>query len=325
MSLGEHSRKWKTRLRNPSILGLLGFNLLAYCMLLKWLIESIQYDKVIDQLQQIPAWAVLGSLAINLATLAVYGVRMSVLLGKDFRVAFAVVNIGYALNTLIPLRLGEALKIYLCKELFGINFAGLISASAAEKLVDLLKLLLIGLVFIAFTAGELIRSNLMLLLVCFVVIGSCTLFLLRFKIVWFVKLLPKGGRFRRFLIELHNHVASYPIGYILMISGAIWILNIFLLLFTFNNFLIDLHIDILDAMGLLLIIALAISIPAAPAGIGMFEAGIVAYLTQKFGVDNESALAAAVVFHLVITIPQLVISGCLIVIRNLNRGPREPV
>jgi hypothetical protein len=185
------------------------------------------------------------------------------------------------------------------------------TASVAEKLVDLLKLLLLGAVVMAFAAGALIQTSVLFPLAVLVSMGTVVLVLLRLHIVRIVKWLPRGGRLRRIAIELHKHAGSYPISRVLAVSAAIWVLNIALVFFSFNTYLPDLRISILDAIVLLLILALAIAIPAAPAGVGLFEAGIVSYLTQKLGVGNEAALAAACVFHLVITLPQLAITGWL--------------
>lgn len=317
----EHRHGLAARLRSPSRLGLIGLNLVVYYLLLRWLSENIQFSKLIDHLGQIPPWALLGSLCINMASLALYGARMAVLLGRGFRVGFSIINIGYALNTLIPLRLGEAMKIYLGHRLYGIPLIGIFSASVAEKLVDLLKLLLLGAVVMAFAAGELIQTGVLVPVAVLVVLGIATVVLFRLYIVRIVKLLPKGSRLRRISIELHKHAGSYPISRVLSISVAIWVLNVALVFFAFNTYLPELRIGILDAVVLLLILALAIAIPAAPAGVGLFEAGIVAYLTQKSGVGNEAALAAAVVFHLVITLPQLAITGWLLWSReNLSGG-----
>ena len=321
MARAERHHGLAARLRSPSRLGLIGLNLVVYCLLLRWFSENIQLGKLMDHLGQIPVWALLGSLSINLAALALYGLRMALLLGRGFRVAFSVINIGYALNTLIPLRLGEAMKIYLSHRFYGIPLVGIFSASVAEKLADLLKLLLLSAVVVAFAAGELIQTSVLFPLAVLVVMGVAALVLFRLYIVRIVKLLPKGSRLRRISIELHKHAGSYPVSRVLAISVVIWALNVALVFFTFNTYLPDLHIGILDAAVLLLILALAIAIPAAPAGLGLFEAGIVAYLTQKFGVGNEAALAAAGVFHLVITLPQLAITGWLLWSRgNLSGG-----
>ena len=312
MARSEHLHWLSTQLRSPSRLAVLLLNLLVYYLLLRWVVDNIQPGRLVDHLGQIPLWALLGSVCINMVALTLYGARMALLLSRDFGTAFSVVNIGYALNTLVPFRLGEAMKIYLGRKLYGIPLVGVFAASVAEKLFDVLKLLLLGLVVAAFAAGELVQTSALFPIAILAVLGTVATILFRIYIVRMLKLLPKHGRLRRISIELHKHARSYPVRRVLAVSVCIWALNVALVFFTFNTYLLDVRIDILDATALLLVLSLSIAIPSAPAGIGLFEAGIVAYLTQKTSVTNEAALAAAAAFHLVITVPQLAITGCLL-------------
>lgn len=293
------------RLLSPSKLVLIGLNLAVYFLLLRWVGENIQLGKLAEYFRQVPIWALVGSLAINLAALALYGVRMALFLGQGFRTSFSIINIGYALNTLLPLRFGEAAKIYLSHKLFGLPLLGIFAATVAEKLVDLGKVVLLGAIVVAFAASEFIQAGVLVSVTVLVIAGIGAAALFRVYIVRIVKLLPKGSRLRRVSIELHKHASGYSFSRILAVTAVIWALNIALVFFSFNTYLPETHIGLLDAVALLLILALAIAIPSAPAGLGLFEAGIVAYLTQKAGVGNEASLAAAVVFHLVITLPQL--------------------
>ena len=297
------------RLRSPSTLVLIGLNLVIYFLLLRWVGENIHLEKLAEYFGKIPVWALLGSLLINLSALALYGVRMSLLLGRDFRTAFSIINIGYALNTLLPLRLGEGIKLYLSRRLFGVPLTGIFAASVAEKLFDLVKILLLGAAALAFAAGEFISVTALISVGTFVLAAFGVVILFRRYVVRIVKLLPRGSRLRRVSIELHKHAGAYPMGRIVVVTLCIWVLNVTLVFFTFNTYLPQVHIGILEAIVLLVIIALTIAIPSAPAGIGLFEAGIVAYLTQKSGIDAEAALAAASVFHLVITLPQVLMTA----------------
>ena len=76
-----------------------------------------------------------------------------------------------------------------------------------------------------------------------------------------------------------------------------------------------------DAVLLMLIITLSIAIPSAPAALGLFEAGIVAYLTQHNGIGNELALAAAVVFHVAVAFPQVLLMGGVMLIHRKRKRP----
>jgi hypothetical protein len=301
--------KW---LRSPPKLVLIGFNLVVFYLLWRWVTENIQIDMLLDHIKRIPVWALLGSIALNLTVLAMYGKRMALLLNRDFHTGFSIINVGFALNTVMPLRLGDAMKMYISHKLYKTPLVGIFAASVAEKLADITYLILLGVVVAVFSVGALIQTNILYPAVFLVLLCSSFIVLLRLYIVQVVKLLPKKGRMRRTLIELHKHARDYSIKHILTISFGIWTLNIAIMLFSFNTYLPDLRISLLDAATLLLILSFAIAVPSAPAGIGLFEAGIVVYLTQKLGVNTEAALAVATVFHLVNTVPQLAMASWLL-------------
>lgn len=304
------------RLLSPSKLILIALNLTVYVLLLTWVGENIQLARLSDYIHRIPIWALLGSLAINLAALVLYGARLALLLRKDFCTSFSIVNLGYALNTLLPLRLGDAVKIYLGHKLFRLPVLAILAASVAEKLVDLGKVVLLGAIVVAFTASEFIKISALVSVTVFVLVSIGAVALFRLYIVRIIRMAPKGNRLRRILIELHKHASGYSFSRILAVTAGIWALNIALVFFSFNTYLPGTSIGLLDAVALLLIMALAIATPSGPAGLGLFEAVIVVYLTQKLGVENEAALAAAVVFHLVITLPQVCVMGWLLWIRG---------
>ena len=304
-------RGLRHRLLRPSTLALVGLNLLLYFLLFRWAGENIQASRLAEYFRQIPVWAILGSLLINFLALALYGVRMGLLLRRDFHTAFSIINIGYALNTLIPLRMGEGIKLFLSHKMFAVPLTGIFAASVAEKMIDLVKILVLGSAIVLFAAGEAIQVSAMLSIFAIVLLAAGVVVLFRRNVVRIVKLFPRGSRLRRASIDLHKHANEYPVVRIVAATAGIGILNIALVYFTFNTYLPGLRIGIVEAIALLVVVALAIAIPSAPAGLGLFEAAIVAFLTQKSNVGNEAALAAASVFHLVITLPQLVMTAWL--------------
>lgn len=288
---------------------LLAVNFVIYAFLIRWVVRNVGLSQLWDALGQIPAWAILLSFAINFLALVFYGVRMSLLLRRSFGVSFAIINIGYALNTLMPFRLGDAAKMYMCKKLFAIRFSEILSSTIAEKLIDLGKLLLLGGILVAFSANALISANVLMSLTGVVAAGVAGVLLFRIYLARMIRLLPKRGGLRRGIIALHRQIGSYRFAPILATTVVIWSFNILLSWSTFNTYIPGLRVGVLDAIAILVITALAIALPSAPAGLGLFEAGIVAYLHQRLGVDYEHGLAAATVFHLVITVPQAGLAG----------------
>lgn len=316
MPLTERLRALAAQLRSPSRLLLICANLLLYCLLLNWAADNIRFGRLMDHVREIPPSAIVAALAIDLVVLLLYGTRMQLLIGTDFRTSFSIVNIGYALNTLIPLRLGDAVKVYLSHRLFGLPLLGVLAGSAVEKFADLLVLLLIGAALSVLVAGSVVGTGVLVPVSALIATVAIGFTVFRISIVRIVKLLPRRGYWRRIALELHGHSGNYQVARIASISCAIWIANILLVFVVFNTFVAAYQIGVVDAVSLLLIIAFAVAIPSAPAGVGLFEAGIVVFLTQKGGVENEAALAAAAVFHMVVTLPPLALAGWLVSVQR---------
>jgi uncharacterized membrane protein YbhN (UPF0104 family) len=305
---------------NLSRLTLIGLNLFVYTLLLYWAANNIDLGHLASQMRKIPAWAIIGSLAIYLVTLALYGTRMSLLLARGFCASFSFVNVGYALNALMPLRLGEVMKIFVGHRLHLIPVTALLSASAAEKLADILKLLLLGAIVAVFAADKFSQTGLLLPLAILAVTAVGVIAICRANIVRIVKIFPKGSQLRRISIELHKHARNYPLGKVLIATAGIWTLNLVLVYFTFNTYLSGVGIGLLDAATLYLILAIVVAAPSAPASAGVFEAAIVAYLTHYKGTESEAALATAVIFHLVIFFPPLIFTGYELLVASFFRS-----
>ena len=300
------------RLKKRSTVVIAALNLLLYYFLLRWASENIDLEKFAGYFKQISAWVLIISVALKFLLLAVYGARMALLLKSNFRTAFFVINIGAALNTLLPFRLGEALKIYLSHKLLMTSVPGIFVGAIAEKLIDVCVVLFLCGAIVIFSAGDTIRGTLLLVVGTMTVVGISGITLARRNIVRIVKILPKNGLTRRIAIDLYKHSSELPTIPIFFITLIIWVLYVGLVFFSFNTYSPEIRISVLDSVALLVIMALAIGVPSAPAGFGLFEAGVVAYLTRHSAVSNEAALAAASIFHLVITLPQLAVMVWLI-------------
>lgn len=308
---------------NSSKLGLILLNLIGYALLLHWVAGNIDPQRLAAHLGGIPVSGIFASLAVYLTTLVLYGVRMTLLLRAGFRVSFSIVNLGYAMNALLPLRLGEGLKIVIGHRLYRIPLTALFAASVTEKLADVLKLLLLGAIVVTLAASSFVRASVLGLVTVVAVLAIAVIALSRKYMVALVRLLPKGGRLRRIYIELNKHFGSYPLGRVAALTVAIGGTNIVLIFVAINGYLPGVTFGVLDAITLFLILAFAVALPSAPAGLGLFEGGAMVYLTQKVGVSDEAALAAAGVLHLVIVLPPLVFAAANLLYRQataLRRG-----
>lgn len=300
-------------------------NLIGYVLLVHWVVDNIDPRRFAGYLAGIPVSGIFASLTIYLITLALYGVRMALLLKTGFRISFFIINLGYAMNALLPLRLGEGFKIVIGHRLYQIPLTTLFAASVTEKLADVLKLLLLGAIIAIFAASSFVRANVLTPLVVIAALAIALIALSRKHMVTLFRLLPKGGRVRRIYIELHKHFDGYPLGQIAALTVAIGCTNIILIFVAINSYLPGVAFSVLDAISLFLILAFAVALPSAPAGLGLFEGGAMVYLTQKIGVSDEASLAVAGVLHLVIVLPPLAVMVATPLYRQamaLRRGRR---
>jgi len=286
---------------------LVGANLLLYFFLIRWAANNIDFHVLLADLGRIPPAAVAISVTGNVIALLLYGLRTSRLLGQRFSVALTIVNLGFALNLVMPFRLGDVTKIYLGRRMFGIRFSQMLSAAFAEKLIDLGSLILLGGIIVAFSSSRFLNAGTLAPVAVLVaaVIGGVLGF--RLFLPRFIHLAPKQRGIRRGVVALHRQLNSYKSFTVYLTTVGIWCLSVAVSYYSFNAYIPGVHVDLYDAVAILVISALAIAVPSAPAGIGLYEAGIVAYLQQK-GVAAEAALAAASIFHFAITLPQAVMA-----------------
>jgi uncharacterized protein (TIRG00374 family) len=302
--------------RSRLILG--AVNLVIFAFLWRWVNENISIEKLLGQIASIPGEAVALTVAINFMTLVVYGWRMGVLLKKTPGVGFSIVNIGYSLNTIMPLRLGDVLKVYFGRRLLGVPATAVLAASVAEKIVDVLMLLLLGVVMSLFSTTLVNMQGSLLVVGTMLFILVLAIMLCRAYILRIYRWLPKKGYLRGLLIKFSKHSRNYPMARVFTLTAIIWTFNTLLTYVSFNRYLEDIKVSLSSAVAILLVVVLAMAVPSAPAGIGLFEAGIVAYLTVWLGVDNEIALSAAVVFHMAIVLPQIILTALWLLIQRIR-------
>jgi uncharacterized protein (TIRG00374 family) len=86
----------------------------------------------------------------------------------------------------------------------------------------------------------------------------------------------------------------------------IWVFTVMIFFIFFKQSLDSIEFSLFDAVCLTLCTTLSLAVSTLPSSIGLFEAGVVYYLNEIKGVDQNTALALALVFHLLILLPQLV-------------------
>jgi uncharacterized protein (TIRG00374 family) len=295
-------------MRNKKLIGSLvfvGLNLAIFYFLLRWCLENIRLDLLAREFAQMPLTAVALTVMLNLIAIACYALRLGVLIGRKFGISLATTFLGFGLNSVLPFRLGEIAKLYYAKRYFLIPITSLFAATLVEKLFDLSAVAFLAALIVTLADINVIQKSIVIALIAVVLAGYAAVLSYRKLAHHIERVAGTSVRVQALLAALREQSRLHHLHQIVCYTLVIWALNTTVIYAGFSGFLPDYPIGVLDAIALLLISALAIVIPTAPAGIGLFEAGVVAYLTQVRGVPNEPALAAAVVFHIVIIVPLL--------------------
>ncbi len=283
-------------------------NVAVFYFLIAWVLDNIRPGLLIEQLRALP-WAPVASIVFFTLIVFVFsGLRLAILIARPFGVAFKIVNLGAAFNTILPLRLGEAARIYYAKRMFGVSATKLFANGLVEKFFDLISLAGLAVAATLFGNNAFVSPWLVLVLFSVVLGAYVALQLFRRYFHFLGHRLAGMEKILALLASLREHGRVHHLWPVAGCTFAIWLANLLVVFFGFSGFLPTQDLGIFDAVSLLVMTALAVAIPSAPAGLGVFEAGVVAYLTQVLQVENELALAAAIVFHLAMVIPQLVFS-----------------
>jgi hypothetical protein len=281
------------------------FALIAY-----WLYRNIEFDDLASQLKQIPIAAILIAMTMNVFVLLFYGSRLSNLLEGRFFSGFLIATMGFTFNSLAPLRAGEGVKIYFGCSYFDYAIGSVGAAVLLEKLYDVTAIVILSLLILASSDSRIIDPLMLLIAAVIIAMIFAGLFAFRRRsVVWSV---PKWGvvkamRLDAVVKQAGRLVANHSAAKTAFFTASIWLTNVCLVYLAFRTLLPEIDFGFMHAMTLLIIGALAIAVPASPAGLGLFEAGIVAYLVSAYGVQKERAISAALAYHFSITAPHTLI------------------
>jgi hypothetical protein len=284
-------------------------NLVIFFFLIRWASQNIKWELLLDHLYDTPLFAVAPLVILNTLALMIHGLRLSVLLPGSFNVSVQIVNLSAGFNIILPFRLGDVARIYFAKRSFPITVSKLLATGLIEKFFDLLALGLLIVIVLLFSNDKFVGTNIAFGLFCVILSAYAALLLFRHLShnaeTWFGNMI----KVQRLIATLREDTKVHDITEVSILTLAIWILNVAVVYVGFAGFLPDLQVNIKDAVFILIITALAIAIPGTPAGLGVYEAGIVAYLTHAYNIEAESALASAIVFHGAMVVPQLVLTA----------------
>lgn len=281
-----------------------------------------------------PIWFAIG-LIINGSALIFRTIRWRILLNAGdppaFYPTFLSNAIGYMLSTVLPIRAGDVARPALLSRRTHIRFSEALGTVLTERVLDLFSILGIFLFFCAYrwqefnhpvvhvgayTAGVMLAGLLALILAFRFFQGG-----VRRLHSWLGKFLPQRFRdpwmrfFDAFAATLRITERPWPCVVVLMTTACIWAC----LTSQFWFVLVAAHRPLpFDAsMFLNAATTVGIAIPT-PGGIGGFHKVCQYVLTTFYGFDIDTSVAVAVLFHIVGTLPVVLVGLVLFLREGLN-------
>ncbi|MDJ0761760.1 MAG: lysylphosphatidylglycerol synthase transmembrane domain-containing protein [Myxococcota bacterium] len=229
-------------------------------------------------------------------------------LGKAYRY----ISIGFLANNILPMRMGEVVRIGGISRASGIGFASVTGAVAVERLLDLGMAALVGV--LAVQVAPLLPES-----IRFAVLASGAGLFCAFAAL--VVLARRGlkekprGTGKSLKVTISNLIARFAAGLGALgtsrgIAGAVALSMSFWAMFVLMMLLRLVAFDLPPSLPMVLVlitsISLSVTLPSAPAYVGVYHIFVVGAL-RLFDVEESVAVGFAVFTHLVDLIP-----GCLI-------------
>lgn len=274
-------------------------------------IYGVSFDRVVAGLRNADYIFLVPTVFLLFAITVLRSIRLRTVLYPLKKIPqeriYSINCVGYMAVVLVPIRIGELFRSYLLSDKTDIPLSSVLAAVFIERLLDLI--VLTAIVFFAVFNSEfpiwVVRSGYVFLAVFVVLLFLMYVFYYRtdssMKIILsLLNFLPQRVRVRierltRTFIEGLAVISSpKKFGLSFILSILIWVgagLTIYSLFF-FYGF----KLSIVNALVVMVITIIGVSLPAVPASLGNFQLGCIVALSI-FGVSKSDALSFSIVYY----------------------------
>jgi uncharacterized protein (TIRG00374 family) len=295
--------------------------------------RGLQPDQFINSLSDINLWWIIGAALLFFVSVVIIAWRWQFLLQTVKHIPLPeltqIVMIGYMGNNVYPLRAGEALRIYLLKRNHDMPVTSAVTTVVVERVFDgivMLSFLLAGLLLVDIQSEQIE----LLAQVAALVFGIAVVvfFVLAAFPTMLNALVQRIAAFfpdalANIILKLHRDVLAglsslrspWHLFGAISTSYATWAVQVFIYWMVMWAFGLDLPVGV--ALLVVGAVNLASLIPSSPGQIGVYEFFASTVMVAS-GVDADTALAYAIVVHIVIWLPATLLGFLYLIQQGLG-------
>jgi uncharacterized protein (TIRG00374 family) len=309
---------------------------IALMVLFMWLfLRNANMGDVWKIIRTTDLWWLAGGLVVNFMALIFRTLRWRLVLDPDdpppFYPTFFANTIGYMLSTILPIRASDVARPALLARRTSHRFSGALGTVLIERILDLISILSLFVFFAVLRwnefshdphtarwfyvvrAGAIASAVILVVLLCFIAGVLLSSHVIRRAHDWLGRFLP--ARFRESWMNFFDTfvsslaIARRPVflavvgctaGVWLCLTGQFW--------FATNALHHPLPFD--SSFFVTGVTTVGLAIPT-PGGVGGFHKACQLLLTHFYGFDIDASVAVAVVFHIIGTLPILIVGLAL--------------
>jgi uncharacterized protein (TIRG00374 family) len=288
------------------LLGVL-FSLVAMLVLF----QGLEIDEFASEISKANYWSLIPFIILETLALWARGMRWRVLLEEKLGATrlFWITNISYYLSNILPLRIGELGRVYLVTRKSEVTGMQALSTALLERMLDVVTVFIALFLVLPLIPEHGFVTSISYWIVGLVIVLIISLFVIASKRKTAAKVMGLmtqrlGTRIGGVMNEAFDKFfESIDIvrGRRVVLAGLwciiVWTFSILATYYLLIGFVPELQLY--DAIFVTSLLALGIALPSVPASVGIWEASAVAALAV-LGVNRETALAFAIVFHLIV-------------------------
>jgi glycosyltransferase 2 family protein len=242
---------------------------------------------------------------------------------------FRIILIGFAVNNVLPLRLGELVRTYLLRQSHGVPIASTLATVLIERLLDVFALCGILTVVLLFgeprgwllaasgTAATITGAGIAGLLIVLVVPRNLLERLFEIGVGIASRLHRRLGNLAASIVDgLRVLEDGRAVLAIVPLSILCWAAELGLYYFLAQS--LDLNAGLLGLAAGMVIANLATVLPSPPGYVGTFDIALQGTLTESFGVPEVTAGAYTLLAHAVLLIPVVIVGLVLLSWEDLS-------